>query len=158
MTLLTRVQLACAVFVCLCSLAAFGQEEVSKIDDKELAADLNMLQGSWELMHGKTRSVKTIEGNKETLRRYDAKTGELRSEHSVTFELSKSGAVRVFTFYLQPGGPSMSFVYKVDKDNFYDIPGLLHGDKFRNYQKRPSIWHWKRLAEDDAKSSTSNED
>ena len=40
----------------------------------------------------------------------------------------------------------MSFVYKVDKDNFYDIPGLLYGDKFRNYQDRSNIWHWKRLA------------
>ena len=157
MTLFTRVRLACAVFVCFSSISAFGQEESSKTDDKELAADLQMLQGSWELMHGNTRSVKTIEGNKETLRRYDAKTGELRREHTVTFELSKSGAVRVFTFFIRPGGRGMSFLYKVDKDNFYDIPGLLRGDKFQNYQERPNIWHWKRLAENDARTSTSSE-
>ena len=122
--------------------------------DKELAADLELLQGSWELLHGNegkgapnTRSVKTIEGNTETLRRYNIKTGQLTREHSVEFKLAKSGDVRVLTFYSVGTTPEngLSYVYKVDKDNFFDIPGLLHGDGHRNYQSRPKVWHWKRV-------------
>ena len=125
--------------------------------DEDLAADLALLQGSWELLHGNegkgppnTRSVKTIEGNTETLRRYGIKSGKLNHEHSVEFKLSKSGAVRVFTFYPVGGSPEHggSYVYQVDKDNFYDIPGLLHGEQYRNYQSRPRVWHWKRVAEE----------
>jgi hypothetical protein len=95
--------------------------------------------------------VKTIEGNKETLRRYSVKTGELRYEGSVEFNLTKSGSVRVFTFYDVGGSPKngLSYVYKVDKESFYDIPGLLHGDKYRNYQSATRIWHWKRIPSKD---------
>ena len=156
MNVFTRLKLVIAFVLCLFTSSAFGQDGIVKPEDKQLASDLEMLQGSWELMHGNTRSVKTIVGNKETLRRYDPKTGELRHEHSVTFELSKSGAVRVFTFLFHPDRPSMSFVYKVDEENFYDIPGLLHGERFQNYQERPKVWRWKRLADRAEKASTSS--
>ncbi len=56
--------------------------------------DLKLLQGSWELRHGNEgkgaptlRSVKTIVGNRETLRRYSIPTGELLSERTTEFEL-----------------------------------------------------------------------
>ena len=124
--------------------------------DTALADDLELLQGSWELLHGNegkgaptVRSVKTIEGNVETLRRFNLKTGKKTHEHSVEFNLSKSGNVHVMTFFSVGGKAEngLSYVYKVDKDNFWDIPGLLRGDEYRNYQKTPKIWHWKRVVE-----------
>ena len=128
-------------------------------DDDPLSNDLKLLQGKWELLHGTDdrgaptfRSVKEIEGNRETLRRYDAKTGQLKREHTVEFVLSRSGDVRVFTFYAVGGDPKqgMSFVYKVTAESFFDIPGLLHGDTYRNYQESPSVWHWTKVKEADA--------
>ncbi len=156
MKLFIRSNLGCAFLICLFSLSAVGQDETSKTQDEVLAADLKLLQGNWELMQENTRSVKTIEGNKETVRRYDRRTGELRREHTVTFELSQSGDVRVCTFFLEPGGRGVSFIYKVDNENFYDIPGLLHGDRFQNYQEQPQLWHWKRVADKDVKDTTSS--
>lgn len=149
--------------VLICTLLVGGatlvrSAEETTVGDRDLAADLALLQGSWELLHGNdgkgqpdTRSVKTIDGNKETLRRYSAKTGELLREHTVEFQLSKSGAVRVLTFFAVGGSPrrGLSYVYKVDKDNFYDIPGLLHGDEYRNYGPAPQVWHWKRIPEEE---------
>jgi hypothetical protein len=123
-------------------------------DDDPLRRDLKVLQGRWQLLHGGAkgplRSVKEISGNRETLRRYNAETNKLMSEQSVEFKLSASGDVRVFTFYPVGGEPKQggSFVYKVDGDNFYDIPGLLHGTNYRNYQATPTIWHWKRVKEE----------
>jgi hypothetical protein len=122
--------------------------------DDVLVRDLKLLQGTWEMMHGNEgrgaptiRSVKEIEDNRETLRRYDARTGELTHEHSVEFTLSRSGAVRVCTFYSVGGDPKegLSFVYKVDAENFYDIPGLLDGDDYRNYQQSPKFWRWRKV-------------
>ena len=128
---------------------------------EDLAADLASLQGSWELLHGNqgkqppnTRSVKTITGNTETLRRYSIETGKLKHEHSAEFKLSTSGSVRVFTFYAPGGSPEdgLSYIYRIDQDDFYDIPGMLHGNKYRNYSRKPQVWHWKRIADSDVAS------
>lgn len=132
---------------------AFSAEDNGSDIDADLAVDLKLLQGSWELLHGNEgkgppsiRSVKTIEGNQETLRRYSIKTGKLIHEHSVEFKLSKSGEVHVLTFFRVGGSPEdgQSYVYQVDQESFYDIPGLLHGDKFHNYQSNVTLWHWHR--------------
>lgn len=133
-------------------------------EDKELAADWKLLQGTWELLHGNEgkgrptiRTLKTIEGNKETLRRFAVDTGKMVHEHSVELKLSKSGSVRVCTFYSVGGSPDngMSFVYKVDEEHFWDIPGILQGDEYQNYQKEPTVWHWKRVVEEkDAEGTT----
>jgi hypothetical protein len=140
-------------------IAGANDEPSKKAEDPDLVADLKLIQGSWELQHGNegkgrptTRSVKTIEGNVETLRRYNAKTGKKTHEHSVEIKLSKSGEVRVCTFYAVGGSPEngLSFVYKVDAENYYDIPGLLQGREYRNYQQTPKIWHWKRIIEKEA--------
>lgn len=148
--------LAALTFVCLTFAALLTQAQDKKAEADPLAADLKLLQGKWELLHGKDaagkpvlHSIKEIKGNEETLRRYDAKTGKLKSEHTVAFSLSASGNVHVFTFYPVGGDPKQggSFVYKVDAENFYDIPGLLHGDTYRNYQPSPTLWHWKRVKE-----------
>jgi len=133
----------------------------SRADDKAnkddpLAKDLELLQGKWELMHGDDgqggatlRSVKEIKGNRETLRRYDAKSGKQTREQSVDFTLAASGTVHVCTFYPVGGDAAkgQSFIYKVDAENFFDVPGLLQGDTFRNYQAKPTVWHWKRVKE-----------
>ena len=82
-------------------LAAYAAAQDKAPDDDPLAQDLKLLQGKWELLHGKDaagaptlRSVKEIERNRETLRRYDAKSGKLTREHTVEFSLSRSGDVR----------------------------------------------------------------
>ncbi|MBI1313203.1 hypothetical protein GC176_18075 [bacterium] len=153
--------LSAALLVIAFSLMSDAQDDAKT--DPELVADLKLLQGSWELHHGNegkgrpnTRSVKTIEGNKETLRRYSVATGKLVREHSVEFQLSKSGSVRVMTFYGVGGSPEqgLSYVYKVDEENFWDIPGLLQGGEYRNYQNEPTIWHWKRVRENAAAAPT----
>lgn len=135
--------------------------------DPDTAADLKLLQGSWELLHGNegkgppaVRGVKTIEGNTETVRRYNLETGELTHEHSVQFALSKSGSVRVLTFFAVGGSKEagFSYVYKVDKENLYDIPGMLHGTEFRNYQAKPTLWHWRRVKDLKAESSDDPKD
>lgn len=79
-----------------------------------------------------TRSVKTIEGNTETLRRYSIKTGKLGHEHSGEFKLSKTGSLRVLTLYAVGDSPEngLSYIDKVDKDNFYDVPGTLSVDRY----------------------------
>jgi len=141
---------------CVLSLQAQDKnpEEGKEPKDEALAQDLKLLQGQWELLHGNDapggptlRSVKEIEGNRETLRRYDVKSGKLLREHTVEFTLARSGDVRVFTFYGVGGNPKQgqSFVYKVDGESFYDVPGLLQGDTYRNYQESPTVWHWKRV-------------
>jgi hypothetical protein len=145
---------ATVISLCLAACAISARAQEDKPADDVLAHDLELLQGKWELLHGNEgkgeptiRSIKEIKGNQETLRRYDVKTGKLTREHSVDFTLTRSGDVRVFTFY-SVGGDSkqgQSFIYKVDAGNFYDIPGLLQGDDYRNYQETPRVWHWKRV-------------
>ena len=144
-------------------VGTYAVAEPPKYDDKHLARDLELIQGSWQLLHGNEgkgpptiRSIKTLKGNRSTLRRYNIKTGKLFHEHSSEFQLSKSGDVRVFTFYRVGGTPEQggSYVYKVDGDSFWDVPGLLHGTKYRNYQRNPTVWHWKRVKtqEDDVEA------
>ncbi len=137
-------------FLAISASAVTAQDDA----DDPTAADLKLLQGEWELFHGNEgkgaptiRSVKEIVGNRETLRRFDIATGKKLHEHSVDFKLSQSGNVHVFTFYAVGGDPRNggSFVYKVDENNFWDIPGLLRGKEFRNYQLAPTIWHWTRV-------------
>jgi hypothetical protein len=141
--------------------AASTAEKTS--DDKDLAADMKLMQGTWELFHGNegrgrptSRAVKTIEGNKETFRRFSLETGKMTHEHSQELQLTKSGDIRVCTFYRVGGSPDdgMSFVYKVDEENFWDIPGMLQGDEYRNYQQTPTIWHWKRVTEEKEQKET----
>ena len=131
---------------------------VARSDDKDLAADLKLLQGSWEQTFGNDgtgkptiRLVKTIDGNTETRREYLLKTGEVRNETIADFKLSKSGDVRVFTFHFRgtPDDQNLSYVYSVDKNIFYDVPGLLHSE-YRNYRTPPQIYRWKRVSKKEA--------
>lgn len=139
---------------------------VAEEADKDLAADLALLQGSWTMDHGNqgqgppdTHSVRTIEGNKETLQRFDITTGKLKSEHRVEFALSKSGNARVFTFYPEGESPEDggSYVYKLDGNSFIEVTGLLHGDAYTNYQPRFGVYRWKRVEDGDNKPATPKE-
>ena len=151
-----RILLLTVVVAALSTMAYCINADESDEADPDLARDLELLQGSWELIHGgdatgrpTTRSIKTIEGNREALQRFNTQTGDKTHEHSVEFQLTKSGNVRVFTFYPVGGSPGngASFVYKIDKHNFWDVPGLLRGDEYRNYQRDPTVWHWRRIGE-----------
>jgi hypothetical protein len=150
--------LAAVLALCLVAYVTSSEGLAENADDDALAGDLKLLQGKWELLHGNEgkgpptiRSIKELDGKHSTLRRYDIATNKMIHEHSVDFTISASGGVRVFTFYPVGGDPKQgaSYVYKVDADNFYDIPGLLHGKDFHNYQQTPTIWHWKRVKEKD---------
>lgn len=143
-----------AVIACFCLACQMPTQAQDARPADGLAEDLRLLQGKWEMLHGNDGaggpalySVKEIAGNRETLRRYDAKTGKKIREHEVEFTLSASGDVRIFTFYGVGGDPKqgLSFIYKVDAKNFYDIPGLLQGDAHRNYQDTPNVFRWKRI-------------
>jgi hypothetical protein len=138
------------------SFVAIAAAQDKDPGDDPVVQDLKLLQGKWELLHGNEgrgaptlHSVKEIEGNRETLRRYDAQSGKLLREHTAEFTLTRSGDVRVFTFFQVGGNPKQgqSFVYKVDAENFYDIPGLLQGETYRNYQESPTVWRWSKVKE-----------
>lgn len=142
------------IMIILALTAGAEPADPPSLKQDELAADLKLLQGSWELVMGADgqaaptmRSVKTIEGNRETVKRYRLPSGELATEQTVEFTLSKSGDVRVFTFFPVGGTVSegRSYVYRVDHDSFYDAPGLLDDKRYDNYQVLPKVWCWKRI-------------
>ncbi|MEQ8784986.1 MAG: hypothetical protein RIC55_01750 [Pirellulaceae bacterium] len=157
------------------SQPGFGVSRWKHVDDKDAArlsaqiakdraTDLALLQGTWTMDHGNqgkgppdTRSIKTIEGNRETVQRFDIATGELKSEHSIEFALSRSGSGRVFTFYPVGGSPEdgASYVYKIENNTLIEVSGLLHGDEYTNFQPRFGVWRWKRV--DDKKSARHEE-
>lgn len=129
---------------------------VHSADEPTLEDDLAMLQGNWELRHGNEgkgpptiRSVKFIDGNRETLRRYSIETGQMLSEKTVEFELHEAGPVRVLTFFPvnSKARTGYSFIYKVEKEDLYDITGLLHGTEYRDYSTVATMWRWKRIVD-----------
>lgn len=145
---------------CLLTLTLIARAQDEKpakdAEDKDIAADWKLLQGTWELLPENAarripaiQTLKTIEGNKETLRRYATDTGKMMHEQSVELQLTKSGSVRVCTFYEVGESPEdgMSFVYKVNARHLWEISGMLQGDEYRNKQKDPAILHWRRVVE-----------
>jgi hypothetical protein len=159
---MTKALLALACIVCFtiadATVVRSEEKKATNTDDKDLAADLKLLQGSWDQTFGNggtgnptLRIVKTIEGNTETRREIDIKTGDVRDEHVADFKLSKSGDVRVFTFHFRgtPESENFAYVYSVDKKTFYDVPGLLHGE-YRSYTGTPQMFRWKRVPKKEA--------
>ena len=141
--------LAVVSMAMLFALATRSMPAAPSSEQDDLAADLKLLQGSWELvtqtegLNAPTmRSVKTIEGNRETVKRYRLPSGEQATEQTVEFKLSKNGDVRVFTFFPVGGtaAEGKSYVYRVDHDSFYDVPGLLDDKRYDNYQVLPKVW------------------
>ncbi|MEQ9067849.1 MAG: hypothetical protein RLO18_14050, partial [Gimesia chilikensis] len=160
-TMLRNVWLCCLglALLTVAPLAVQADEEprTSK-NDPELQEDLKKLQGTWELYHGNelkgapnTRSVKMIEGNIETMRRYNLQ-GKLAREWQVEFILQKDGDLKIFTFYPVGGKPGQgaSFLYRIQGDRFFDVPGMFTGEKYRNYLREPAFWVWNRVKDEDA--------
>lgn len=136
--------------------ARADEEKKTSENDPELKEDLKKLQGKWELYHGNelkgapnTRSVKIIEGNIETMRRYNLQ-GKLSREWQVEFILQKDGDLKIFTFYPVGGKPGQgaSFLYRIQGDRFFDVPGMFTGEKYRNYLREPAFWVWNRVKDE----------
>lgn len=134
------------------------EEPRTSENDPELKADLEKLQGTWELYHGNelkgapnTRSVKIIEGNVETMRRYNLQ-GKLAREWQMEFILQKDGDLKIYTFYPVGGKPGQgaSFLYHIKGDRFFDVPGLFSEKKYRNYLREPAFWVWNRVKDENA--------
>jgi hypothetical protein len=108
-----------------------------------LKKDAEALQGRWERVLttdtnnalGKAkRAVKEIKGNRETVTWYGDNDEVIRC-HRVTFKLSESGKVRVFTYSdmevrdetgnWTKVAATGSYVYRIDNDQFYEANGFL---------------------------------
>jgi len=119
--------------------------------DDDLKADLKKLQGKWEYITGSGgRRVKEIKGNKETMTVYDF-DDSVKRQWTIVFNLEKAGPVKLFTYAgseesLKDNDRCTSFIYHVDEDVFYDVPGLLHGR--RSYSDHPAMYEWYRIYEE----------
>lgn len=99
-------------------------------NDEELAADLQALQGSWRhhfWKNGKLveRMIVKFDGTTNTTQWIDENDKVLRGRTG-TFELSRSGGVKVMTFYLGgKGSDSSSFIYTLSGNQFRIVSGML---------------------------------
>lgn len=128
-------------------------DETERSVDKELSADLALLQGKWEMKHGSkdkvsptTHSIKTIEGNKENIQRFDIATGKMIGERTVEFALGKSGSLRTYTFFPVGGARSegTTHVYKIENETLFEVTGLLQGTGKEKLPSRFTVSRWKR--------------
>jgi hypothetical protein len=116
--------------------------------------DLRALQGKWEQQASpgqKTRVVKEVSGNRETLTTYEE--GRVVYAHAVEFRLEREGGVRVFTFFNREvtAGPSKgqkfpepsSYIYRVRGDIWDECWGFLPGHEDRDVL----VKKWKRQRE-----------
>ena len=159
-----QVMLFSPFLLCFCLPSATTADENDEYETtKAIAKDLELYQGAWELLHGggdngpTTRSVKTINGNKSKVQRYDIDTGKLLRQHDSTFELAIEGGVRVHRYRIHReggGGISSSFIYKVDEDHFYEVNGFLLANEQERFQFKPNLVRWKRIAESAAPAAT----
>lgn len=160
-TLLRNVWFCClglALFTVAPLAVQADEEPRTSENDPELQEDLKKLQGTWELYHGNElkgaptiRSVKMIKGNIETMRRYNLQ-GKLAREWQVEFILQKDGDLKIFTYYPVGGKPGQgaSFLYRIQGDRFFDVPGMFSEKKYRNYLREPAFWVWNRVKDEDA--------
>jgi hypothetical protein len=134
------------------SLSANEGEEGK--NDKAIKEDLALVQGAWERMlqdgQGNTyRVTKEIKGDKETIT-YFGQDDKAVHAHTVDFKLERWGKVKIFTYsnMVITAGPHMgekhpgpfSYVYKVDKDTFFEVIGAMLDDP------RPvESFAWKRI-------------
>ena len=128
-------------------------------DEKPADDPVAKLQGKWVEMirdpQGKTyRVVKLIEGKKETVSRYDGET--LIHQHTVDFEVKKTGDVTIFTFrnLVVTAGPNkgtvqkdaVSYLYQINGDQLFYAFGLMNDDK-----QPPSVGMCQRVKEEPVK-------
>lgn len=136
--------------------SALAWQADQAIHQEILKNDFAQLQGTWESTRrvgNKTiRSVKTIEGNKTRLTRFDP-DGVIYWVHTSEFKLSISGKARIFTFFNlevtagrnkgEKAEEPCSFIYKVDNDTFAEAHGFLLDEE----DGEPRAAVWKRVSQ-----------
>lgn len=121
------------------------QEAVAFADD-DLAEDLKVLQGKWQLVGNRIpgqSSVRTVIGDQQELIQFDVKTGETVQRIAGTIVLGKFGSGRVFRMADQKDGDG--FIYHLDGDDLFEIAGIL-----TPHELGPQVWRWKRVRDRDA--------
>lgn len=114
------------------------------------------VEGTWERFHtdpnGKTiRAVKEHKDGRTT-HTVTTEQGEILSQHESRYELQSGEQVHIFTFLAAAitGGPNIgqkvagrySYAYRVERDTFYEVRGILTGDT-----SPPAVIVWKRVRE-----------
>lgn len=127
-------------------------EKATTTDDSAAKKDLAKLQGKWEFQGTTVRSVKTVQGDKETVIRYN-KDGEVVRAHTTTITLTVKDGIRFFRFSgievtegPQKGQKSPfggGYIYKIDGDGFYEIHGAMAG----GWDGKPRVLTWTRVKE-----------
>jgi hypothetical protein len=132
----------------------------SAVQEAELKADLQRMQGKWERVStteggpggDAARSVKEVRGDRETVTLY-GKQGEVLHSHSVAITLARNGAAKTLTYSGMeildgPGkgqkpAETATYIYVLANDTIYEANGLLEG----RVTGTPSLGVWKRLSE-----------
>jgi hypothetical protein len=125
-------------------------------DEANAKLDLAKVQGTWaaegrDPRTGKFlgRIVKYIKGNKEMVVQ-EGPDGQVVNAHRVEFQVSRLGAVRLFTYFNaeitdgpQKGQkmPPYTYIYKVDDQTFTEVMGMLVGQE----KQTPSARQYKRV-------------
>jgi hypothetical protein len=149
--------LACAILGFL-GPATSAPAKDPKATDEAIKKDLEALQGRWErvmttdtsLLGKAKRAVREVKGDQETVTWYGDKDQVIRS-HRVTFHLSESGKVRVFTWtdmeVLEGLGKGLkppltgSDVYRLNSGVLYEASGFVDGAGYVEFAK------WKKAEE-----------
>ncbi len=134
-----------------------AERRAQEANDPELKRDLELFQGSWEIVERDPQgnvaatNEKVVKGNTERLTRADAE-GQVTHSHTVKFRLDKYGPVRIVSFYdwnIDAGpqaGPHLAgeyaFLYRVDNNRLIDAPGLFVSRP--SYRDKPQIIVWRR--------------
>jgi hypothetical protein len=133
-------------------------------DEANAKQDLAKVQGIWaaegrDPRTGKSlgRIVKYIKGNKEMVVQ-EGPDGQVVNAHRVEFQVSRLGAVRLFTYFNaeitdgpQKGQkmPPYTYIYRVDDQAFTEVMGMLVGQE----KQTPSARQYKRLENAERKGS-----
>jgi hypothetical protein len=120
----------------------------------ENADELKRLEGRYERTYTNNagtlfRVTKEIAGDQEVVTHFDD-VGNIVMVNTATIKVEKRGPVRVFSFFnvVVTAGPSkgeqhfetVSYVYRVTDDSFFEVWGMLEGDP-----NLPQAMAWKRI-------------
>jgi hypothetical protein len=133
---LFRVAVGVLAFMLCGAISLPTHAEEPKLDEAASA-----VQGKWmrrvQTPDGPVRIVKEHRGYKTFLSAEDSR-GNMLYAHESEFRLEQLGKVRVFTFFNSKvtAGPNAgrvvkeptSYVYRVDKNHFYEANGLMDND------------------------------
>jgi hypothetical protein len=138
-----HVMLLCVILVSAPALPASADED-----------DLAQVQGRWQRL-AKDREGRTVQfekehkGHKTTYTSFD-QAGVVAYSHTSEFELSRTGQVRIFTYFNlvvagtnpgRTGGDRRSYIHKIEGDRFFEVQGMLIGQE----KEQPTLIIWERL-------------